>query len=91
MAITAVFELPDMTQQRYDQIIKDLESKGFGAPDGRLHHVASASDNGGFVVDVWESEEKLGKFAEVLMPILASNGVTLPQPQIRPVHNIIKR
>ncbi len=89
MAITAVFDT-GMSQQQYDQVVKALETAGLGSPDGRLHHVASISKNGVFVVDVWESEEKLGKFAGQLTPIIASTGATPREPVITPVHNIIK-
>ncbi len=90
MAITAVFKVPTMTSEQYDKVIKELEVKGAGAPDGRLHHVASPDGAGWFVVDIWESEEKLDKFAQVLMPTLEGVGVTPPEPEIRPLHNIIK-
>ena len=90
MAITAVFDTPGMTQQQYEQTVRGLEAKGLGAPDGRLHHVASLSGNGMFIVDIWESEELLGKFAEALMPIIIANGATPAEPSILPVHNIIK-
>ncbi len=90
MAITAVFKVPTMTSEQYDKVIKELEVKGVGAPDGRLHHVASPDGGGFFVVDIWESEEKLDKFAQVLMPTLEDVGVTPSEPEIRPVHNIIK-
>ena len=90
MAITAVFELPGMTQQQYDQIVRNLSANGLGAPNGRLHHVASASGNGLFIVDVWESEEALGKFSEGLIPIIVSAGATPAEPRILQVHNIIK-
>ena len=87
-AITAVFDISRMTSKQYDQTIKDLEAAG--APKGRLYHVANSKTGGWLVVDVWESEELLGAFAQTLMPILHKNGVTPPQPQIHPVHNIIK-
>ena len=90
MAIAAVFNIPGMTQQQYDQVIKDLEAKGAGNPDGRLYHVASLSEAGGLVIDVWESEEKLGQFGEVLIPTLVAAGVTPAEAQIHPVHNIIE-
>jgi hypothetical protein len=90
MAITAVHKVPAMTWVQYDKVVKELEVKGAGAPDGRLYHVASPDGAGWFVVDVWESEEKLNKFAQVLMPTLEGVGVAPPQPEIRPVHNIIK-
>jgi hypothetical protein len=90
MAIAVVFQVPGMTAEQYDRVIKDLQAEGLGAPDGRLFHVACPTPDGWFVVDLFESEEKLGKFAGSLMPILAAAGVTPPQPTIYPVHNIIK-
>ncbi len=90
MAITAVFKVPTMTSEQYDKVIKELEVKGAGAPDGRLYHVASPDGAGFLVVDIWESEEKLEKFAQVLMPMLEGVGVTPAEPEIRPLHNIIK-
>ncbi len=39
---------------------------------------------------VWESEEKLKEFSEVLVPALTASGVEESQPTIHPVHNIMK-
>lgn len=89
MAITAVFEISEMTQQQYDQVIRDLDANGLGAPNGRLHHVASAGERGMFIVDLWESEELLGRFAERLSPIITATGATPAEPRIFQVHNII--
>ena len=89
-AIVAVFDVPGMTSEQYEQVNKVLEEAGKDSPEGRLHHVASSKPDGWFVVDVWESAELLDRFAQTLMPILQNAGVTLPQPQIYPVHNIIK-
>ena len=89
-AIAVVFDNPGMTSGQYDQVIKDLEAAGEGSPKGRLYHVVSSKESGSFVVDVWESGELLDRFAQTLMPILQKNGVTPPQPQVYPVHNIIK-
>ena len=46
---------------------------------------AAATENGVLVVDIWESEESLGQFAEKLMPIIARTGATLPEPRILPL------
>ena len=90
MAIAAFFETPDMSQQQYEQVSQELEAKGLGAPDGRLYHVAWNTAQGWHVLDVWESEENLGKFAEVLVPIVVGVGATPPEAQISPAYNIIK-
>lgn len=89
MAILAVFNAPGMTQQQYDQVDNDLEAKGARKPDGRLYHVASFTEAGVLVVDVWESQEKLDQFGAVLIPTLVAVGVTPAAPQIHPVHHII--
>jgi len=87
--IAAVFELSEMSAVQYDRVIKDLEVAGVGSPSGRLYHLAAPQNSGWYVLDVWESEEKLGRFAQVLMPILEKNGVNPPQPQILFSYNII--
>jgi hypothetical protein len=89
MAITAYFRVPGMHPPQYEQIIAGLEAAGLGAPDGRLYHVASLADDGMHVLDVWDSEEKLGRFAERLIPIIISTGVTPPQPEVGPAHKVI--
>ena len=88
--ITAIFNVPGMTAAQYDNVIRELDRAGAGKPKERLHHVASPQPDGWLVVDVWESGEALERFAGTLMPILAKNGVTPPQPAVYPVHNIIR-
>jgi hypothetical protein len=55
-----------------------------------LSHVAGPTPNGWRVVDVWESEADLMKFAGVLMPILKSLGFPDITPEIIPAHNFVK-
>ncbi len=90
MAITAVFNAPEMTAEQYDTVVKELDNSGAGAPKGRLYHVASPDGAGWFVVDVWDSEDNLSAFAQSLIPAFQKIGIAPPQPQIRPVHNIIE-
>lgn len=89
-SIVAVFNVPGMSNQQYDKVIKELGAAGQANPKGRLYHVAAAKPNGWFVLDVWASAEEFDKFAQTLMPILQKAGVTPPKPEIYPVHNIIK-
>ena len=89
MAITAVFEGPDFSQQQYDQVLKGLEAVGLAAPNGRIHHQAAAMETGMLIIDIWESEELLGKFAKSLIPIIVETGATPPEPRILPLHNTI--
>lgn len=89
MAIIVIFEAPEFSSQQYDQTLKELENAGHGAPNGRIHHQAAAMEKGMYVVDIWESEELLGKFAESLMPIIAATGATVPEPRILQLRNRI--
>ncbi|MEK7214156.1 MAG: hypothetical protein AAB289_00965 [Chloroflexota bacterium] len=90
MAIAVLFEVPGMSTEQYDRVIRDLGAAGQGAPKGRRYHVNAKRPKGSFVLDIWESPEELAAFAGVLMPILVKNGVDpLPDPQILPLHSVI--
>lgn len=89
MAFVVLFDVPTMSMGQYDQVMRDLEAAGVGTPAGRLGHLCSARGEGAQVVDVWESPESLQAFAGVLMPILAQNGVTPPNPEVLPLHNAV--
>ena len=89
MTVTVIFDVPGMTAVQYDNVMADLEKAGASAPAGRLSHTAAAKPDGWLVVDVWKSPAHLDQFAQTLMPVLAQNGVTPPQPQVYPTHNIV--
>ena len=89
MAITVEFNVPAMTGEQYDTVMKQLAERSLDHPQGRAYHVAGPNEGGWFVLDVWESEAALNEFAQTLMPILGSVGVEPPTPLVRPVHNIV--
>ena len=90
MAIGVYFPSQSMTTDRYSNIVKQLAAAGVGSPKGRLYHASFGDTNDLHVFDVWDSQADFDAFGEVLMPILAKNGVTPAQPQIMPIHNVIK-
>ena len=96
MAICVLFECPGVTQAQYDEALKKLTGGRAGkaladwSAPGLLSHVAGPTPNGWRVVDVWESEADLMKFAGVLMPILKSLGFPEISPEIIPAHNFVK-
>jgi hypothetical protein len=90
MAIGTYFALTGMTTERYREVIKQLEAAGAGSPKGRSYHAAFGDPKGLMVFDVWESQAEFDAFGAILMPILAKNNVDPGQPQIMPIHNIIK-
>ena len=89
MAIGIYFAVQGMSADKYDDVIKQLEDAGQGAPKGRSYHVAFEGENGLQVFDVWNSQEDFDAFGQTLMPILAGAGIDPGEPMISPVHNII--
>lgn len=89
MAFVMIFNVPGMNAEQYDATIKGLEAAGASAPDGRLYHVAAATETGWMVVDVWESMEQFERFGETLVPVLHAAGVEPAEPEVHAVHNII--
>jgi hypothetical protein len=43
------------------------------------------------VGEVWDSREQFGAFGERLMPVLANVGIDSGEPEVREIHNIIRR
>lgn len=88
MAVRVTLEFPANAEQ-YDRVNQEIDAEG--APDGLIVH--SAVDQGGTmkVVDVWESAEKFGAFAEGRLGPKAAEvlggGGPPPEPQIEEVHN----
>jgi len=90
MALGFYFTPSSFTPSAYDDVIGRLEAAGAGAPAGRLYHVALETDGQIQVFDVWDSQESFEAFGATLLPIMAELGADPGQPQVSPVHNIIK-
>jgi hypothetical protein len=94
-----IFDFPGVTSQQYDQLCRKLND---GKPLTNLadfhragyhivSHVAGPTPDGWRVVDVWESEEALGRFRQQLIPVLEQIGIPVVTPQVVPVHNAVTR
>ncbi len=90
MALCFSFSPASMNAQQYDEAIRRLQAAGAGSPPGRLHHVCFGEANNLKVVDIWESQEAFERFGQTLMPIMQEIGLDPGQPQVAPVHNVIK-
>jgi hypothetical protein len=90
MALGFYFTPSSFTPAQYDDALSRLEAAGAGAPAGRLYHFALETDGQIQVFDVWESQESFEAFGETLVPIMRELGSDPGQPQVSPVHNIIK-
>jgi len=91
MAILMIVELPGVTPVTYQSINESMGIHGDDdAPEGLVSHLASATDDGMLVIDVWESKEALDGFVgERLAPALAAAGVEAVQPRVLDVHRLI--
>jgi hypothetical protein len=89
MALGIYFAHDGFTPEKYDSAIKKLEAAGAGSPKGRTYHCALNSDGAIQVFDIWESQADFDAFGSTLMPILADLGVTLGEPMVATVHNVI--
>jgi hypothetical protein len=86
---------PGFTQEQYEESIRRLrpgsdrlESPSDWPVEGLLAHIAGEGENGFRVVDVWESEDAVRRFGEVLIPILRELGVE-GEPEIYPAHSFV--
>jgi hypothetical protein len=94
MPIVAVFELPGLTQQNYEETVRRLTGKNrMSSPsdwpvEGLLVHVAGQGAKGFRVVDVWTSEDAFRRFGEKLIPVLRELGIE-GQPEVYPPHTVV--
>ena len=81
---------PKFTQEQYEETVRKLtggksrvESPADFPVEGLLAHIAGQGESTFRVVDVWESEEALNRFAEIVIPILREVGVE-GDPEVYP-------
>lgn len=90
MANSYFFQPSSFTPERYNEVLKQLDAAGAGAPAGRSYHCAIEVDGLIQVFDVWESQEAFEAFGATLVPIMTAAGADPGQPMVAPVYNIIK-
>ena len=89
MALGIYFVHGNFTPEKYEETMKRLDAAGGGTPNGRSSHFALESDGEIQVFDVWETQEDLDTFKDVLVPILTDLGVELRNPMVATVYNSI--
>ena len=95
MPILAVHQVPSLTRERYEEVVRRLangktrvDSISEFPFEGLLFHAAGQGQNGFFIVDVWESEEAVHRFREVMGPIVQEVGIEEP-PEFFPTHTYV--
>jgi heme-degrading monooxygenase HmoA len=90
MAILMILEWQDVTTEDYERVNETIGIHGDAdAPEGLIEHVAALTDDDELViVDLWESDEALGRFFETrLAPAIQQLGLPESQPRMAHVHN----
>ena len=92
MSIVVRFNPTNVTMEKYNESLRQLEAAGEWPPEGLDYHVVFGTDGNLKVSEIWDSEEQLQAFGERLMPILAGIGIEFAgPPEIFEAHNTIKR
>jgi len=89
MAIVVKFTVSNMTAEKYETVLRRLETAGAGAPPGRLHHLSYGSRDNLQVIDVFDSPQSLENFGKTLVPILEELGIKA-EPNVEEAYKIIK-
>lgn len=89
MAIAVVFEAEASSIEKYLEVF-EVGGSAIANQPARLSHVCYRTETGFTVVDVWESEEALAQFRDVLNPALAKVGVS-GEPKIFPVARTVSQ
>ena len=89
MAVVLRATTEGFTTEKYDELVRRLETAGAGAPAGRLYHVCFGDTNALRVSDIWDSPASFQRFSETLGPIMTELGLPKPEIEFFEVYNII--
>jgi hypothetical protein len=94
MLIMAVHQVPSLTRERYEEVVRRLTGKDrIDSPsdlpfEGLLFHCAGEGPDGFCVVDVFESEDAVDRFNKAMRTIPREVGIEEP-PDFFPAHTVI--
>ncbi len=95
MLMMAVHQVPSLTQEKYEEVVRRLtngKSRAQSPADfpfeGLLVHVAGQGKNGFWIFDVFESEEAVARFREAIGTIPEEVGIEEP-PEFFPAHTFV--
>jgi hypothetical protein len=77
------------TSEKYDEVVRRLETAEEGSPAGRLFHVAFGDKENLRISDVWDTRENFDRFFAVVGGIMQEMGISGSEPEFYEVHNYI--
>jgi heme-degrading monooxygenase HmoA len=90
--VLLLIDADGLSTDQYDQMASRMPAHADGGSDGPwFSHTAAKADGGMVVVDVWDSAEAFGRFAEEqIAPAGQEAGMGPIEPRILPIHNVIR-
>jgi hypothetical protein len=89
--IAVILEVKDLGSDAYDEMTRTMDAHTVNEHPSVSHTAARLPDGGMLVVDLWESPEAFGKFAEEqIAPAGQKVGLGPIEPRVIPVHNHIR-
>jgi hypothetical protein len=88
-----ILDIEELTPEMYDEMAQAMPAHAEGGPGhpAVIHVAATKPDGGMVVVDLWESPEAFGQFAQdQIAPAGEKAGIGQVEPRIHPVHNTLK-
>jgi hypothetical protein len=87
MAIAILAEMPGLTQEQYERVVRTVNEAG--TPAGALFHAGGPMEGGIRVVEVWASQEAADTFYSSDLLRRATEGLaTQPQITTWPVYGV---
>jgi hypothetical protein len=89
MAELMLMRWDGVTEEQYDAVMERLRLDE-DPPDGGMFHLAGPADGGIRVVDVWESQEKFGRFMNDRLAAVTQEVGLQGEPDVEfvPLHNV---
>ena len=86
-----LIEIDGFRPETYDELVAAMDAHaGDGSGHPAVSHVAAQTAEGMVIVDVWDSPESFGRFAEEqITPAAQSADMPPLEPRFVPVHNHI--
>jgi hypothetical protein len=91
MAVFVEMDFEGFTTEQYDAVDSALDPKG-NPPDGLIAHSARMDGDSLRILDIWESPEAFGAFAESrigpkMAEALGDDAPSVPDPKFTELHN----